>query len=93
MGFIPTTHQTDTYFDVNYHENMLGLAPTQTTDTNLLARQFLYSFVSTSGQTGLQESYLFDGGVNISIGGTQAEFAAVSCFGGDTSAGNSFSGK
>ena len=38
MGFIPTTYQTDTYFDVNYHENMLGLAPTRTTDADLLAR-------------------------------------------------------
>ena len=27
MGFISPEYQSNTYFDVNYNENMLGLAP------------------------------------------------------------------
>ena len=79
MGFISPEYQSDTYFDVNYNENMLGLAPSivhADDDQSIINRQFLYTFVNSQGQKdkGLLESYSFNGGELFLVGGTQDDY-------------------
>ena len=55
---------------------MFGLAPRLTEDKNLLARQFLHSFITTGDQKdmGLLESFSFTGGESFMIGANGSEF-------------------
>ena len=71
IGLISPEFQSNTYFD-NFKENMLGLAPMLSNDTNLLDRQFLYKFINGDEQKklGLLESYAFNGGETFAIGGS-----------------------
>ena len=75
IGYISKTFQLPDYFD-NFQENMLGMAPMLTSDATLLNRQFLYKFVNADGQAGmdLMESYAFNGGSSIAIGGNVTDY-------------------
>ena len=84
IGFISPEYQSSTYFDVNYNENMFGLAPSLVPadqDQSLLNRQFLYAMVNTEAQKakGMMESYSFNGGELFLVGGTQEEFENEVC--------------
>jgi len=64
LGFIdPAKYQSATFFDF-YYENMFGLAPMLTTNSDLLARQFLYQITNTPTAlaAGFKESFAFNGG-------------------------------
>lgn len=76
--FISPEYQSSTYFNF-FKENMLGLNPMASDDESLLARQFLHQFVTTGDQKdlGLEESYAFDGGSTVTIGGTDEEFSKL----------------
>jgi len=64
MGIIDKDkYQSSDYFDF-YKENTLGVAPTITSETNGLKKQFLYTFTNTESRTEMsfKESFAFNGG-------------------------------
>jgi len=81
---------------------MLGLAPSRIPEgmseedaSELLKRQFLYSFANTGTQRdmGFLESYAFNGGKTFAVGGNTDDWEALVCEGGADDEGSGFNNK